>query len=84
MGTLCTVCHMDLKTWIDQQPGTNRQTIKWIADQLGLSDEAVLAWVYRRHRVPAARCKAVERVTGGEVKAERLRPDVFVGEEPAA
>jgi len=75
---------MDLLTWIHRQDGKSGDVIRWLAQSLGVTEAAVRMWVYTRRRVPAARCKEVEALTKGEVKAERLRPDVFADREPAA
>ncbi len=46
------------------------------ARTLGLSGyQVVQQW--RRTRVPAEYCGAIEQATAGQVKAEDLRPDVF-------
>ena len=75
---------MKLREWIDKQPDRNGLVIERIAQEAGVTPEAVSQWVYKRHRVPAHHCITVERITGGEVSRESLRPDVFVDEEPAA
>ena len=75
---------MKLKDWIDKQPERNGLVIERIAQESGVTREAVAQWVYKRHRVPAHHCITVERVTGGEVSREELRPDVFEPPETAA
>lgn len=47
-----------------------------LADAIGVSLQAVGQW--KRDGVPALRCRAIEAETG--VRAEDLRPDVFVGD----
>jgi DNA-binding transcriptional regulator YdaS (Cro superfamily) len=46
-----------------------------IAAALGVAPQVVNNWL-RRRRVPADHCPAIERVTGGSVRCEDLRPDV--------
>ena len=41
----------------------------------GVWQTAVSQWV-KRGRVPAEYCPTIERVTGGKVRCEDLRPDV--------
>jgi len=53
-----------------------------LADLVGVSSMAVSKW--RRHRVPAERCRAIERATNGEVTAHDLRPDIFGPADQAA
>lgn len=33
-------------------------------------------WNWRKRRVPAEHCPAIEKATGGEVRCEDLRPDI--------
>jgi DNA-binding transcriptional regulator YdaS (Cro superfamily) len=42
---------------------------------MGVSGEAVRKW--ERSRVPAERCREIERLSNGLVTAEDLRPDLF-------
>jgi DNA-binding transcriptional regulator YdaS (Cro superfamily) len=46
-----------------------------LARALGLTPEAVRKW--ELGRVPAERCRAVERAVDGVVTAHQLRPDIF-------
>jgi DNA-binding transcriptional regulator YdaS (Cro superfamily) len=52
-----------------------------LASKLGVSAMAVSKW--RRSRVPAERCRVIERLTQGAVTVHDLRPDVF-GPPPLA
>lgn len=64
--------HLGMKTiltWLHRRD----KTLKWLAEQLGLSVHTVKKWP----PVPAKHCRAIERLTGGEILAEDLRPDVF-------
>lgn len=49
-----------------------------LAKRLGLAPQVVNNW-QRRGRVPADYCPSIERVTGGKVRCEDLRPDVDWG-----
>lgn len=62
---------MDLKTYLDQR-GSNRD----LARAVGLSDVIVSQWKTGARQVPAERCPAIEKATGGIVRCEDLRPDV--------
>jgi DNA-binding transcriptional regulator YdaS (Cro superfamily) len=41
-----------------------------------ISQAYVWAWLHNRRRVPAEFCPEIEKVTGGQVKCEELRPDI--------
>lgn len=62
---------MDLKTYLDER-GSNRD----LARAVGVSDVIVSQWKTGTRQVPAERCPAIERTTGGAVRCEDLRPDV--------
>lgn len=47
-----------------------------IARHLGVKQVMVSQWRYGIKQVPAERCPAIERATGGAVTCEELRPDV--------
>jgi DNA-binding transcriptional regulator YdaS (Cro superfamily) len=48
-----------------------------LAAALGLKQQHVWNWLERgKGKVPAEHCPAIERVTGGKVRCEDLRPDV--------
>jgi DNA-binding transcriptional regulator YdaS (Cro superfamily) len=57
--------------------------LKKFADSLGVSPQVVFNWRKRRS-IPVDRCAAIEKVTGGEVTREQLRPDIFTREARAA
>ena len=72
---------------MDEQPLPQRAALQRAADLLGGQSALALACGYedRRHvwpwfnsarRVPAEKCPAIERATGGAVRCEELRPDV--------
>lgn len=48
-----------------------------IARQLGVKPQAVQQWFKRK--TPIIRCPEIERITGGKVTCEELRPDVNWG-----
>jgi DNA-binding transcriptional regulator YdaS (Cro superfamily) len=47
-----------------------------LAEKLGVTKSAVGQWKLPGRRVPAEHCPAIERLTGGLVRCELLRPDV--------
>lgn len=47
-----------------------------LASLLGVSKAAVNQWKDAGRKVPAEKCPAIERATGGRVRCEELRPDV--------
>jgi DNA-binding transcriptional regulator YdaS (Cro superfamily) len=47
-----------------------------LAEKLGVTKGAVSQWKLPGRRVPAEHCPQIERLTGGEVCCEDLRPDV--------
>ncbi len=47
-----------------------------LAVALGVTKAAVGQWKDEGRRVPAEHCPAIERLTGGAVRCEELRPDV--------
>lgn len=49
---------------------------KALADGLGVTKAAVGQWKDEGRRVPAEHCPQIERMTGGRVRCEELRPDV--------
>lgn len=75
---------MQLRDWINEHPDPAGLVIDRIADDLGVTHEAVRQWVYKRRRVPATWCKKIERHTAGMVTANEMRPDVFAEPEDAA
>lgn len=47
-----------------------------LADRLGVTPPTINQWISGARPVPAERCPAIERATGGAVTCEELRPDV--------
>ena len=47
-----------------------------LGEQLGVTKGAVGQWKLPGRHVPAEHCPAIERITGGVVRCEDLRPDV--------
>jgi len=64
-----------LSTFIDGYGGSA------LAQQLGVSKSTVSSWRHGRFRIPAERCRDIERLADGAVTVHDLRPDVF-GEQP--
>lgn len=62
---------MDLRDYIDAQRGRAAE----LARALRISPTLITQWASIR-QVPAERCPAIERATGGQVSCEDLRPDV--------
>jgi DNA-binding transcriptional regulator YdaS (Cro superfamily) len=48
-----------------------------VASALGVHPSLVSQWTTGRLRVAPRHCLAIERMCGGEVTAQQLRPDVF-------
>lgn len=47
-----------------------------LAKLLNVTPPAISQWVKGTRPVPAERCLEIERITGGVVRCEELRPDV--------
>lgn len=47
-----------------------------LGQMLGVTQPTAWAWLSGKKRVPAERCPQIERITGGAVRCEDLRPDV--------
>ena len=62
---------MDLKTYLGQ-----RGVAQQLAQTVGVSPVIISQWKTGERQVPAERCPAIERATGGAVRCEDLRPDV--------
>lgn len=62
---------MNIKTYLSERGASRR-----LAGVLRLSQAIVSEWKTGRKKVPAERCPAIERATGGAVTCEELRPDV--------
>lgn len=48
-----------------------------LANKLGVKPPTVHQWINGDRPVPAHRCPDIEAITGGEVTAKQLRPDVY-------
>ena len=46
------------------------------ARALGVSAQAVYFWRAGSRQLPARHCPTIERLTGGQIRCEDLRPDV--------
>lgn len=51
-------------------------TASGLARALGVKPPSVSQWITGKRPVPAERCPDIERITGGKVTCEELRPDV--------
>jgi len=47
-----------------------------LAEELGVSQAAVYFWRAGSRRLPAEHCPTIERLIGGAITCEELRPDV--------
>ena len=47
-----------------------------LANVLGITKGAVFQWKTPGRKIPAEHCPAIERMSGGLVRCEELRPDV--------
>ena len=63
---------MNLRQYVETERGNAAN----LARALGVSPVMVSQWVSGVKSVPAERCPAIERATGGDVRCEELRPDV--------
>jgi len=63
---------MRLIDYVNQRRGVRTE----LAAALSVPQILVSQWALEQRRVPAERCPAIERATGGAVRCEELRPDV--------
>lgn len=63
---------MNLNSYISQKRGGGYL----LSRALGVSSVVVSMWKTGARQVPAERCPAIERATGGLVRCEDLRPDI--------
>lgn len=47
-----------------------------LALELGAPQSLISQWFNGRRQIPAKRCPAIEKATGGAVTCEEMRPDV--------
>lgn len=72
---------MDLRTYLRDNGITQDE----LGRRVGVTQASVAHWLAGRVRIPAERCGAIERATGGVVTRADLRPDLFGdGTEQAA
>lgn len=62
---------MDIKTYI-----SSVESAAELARKLGINSVLISQWKNGVRQVPAERCPDIERVTGGAVTCEELRPDL--------
>jgi len=65
---------MDLNTYLKQRGAGSA-----LARYLKVNHVMVSQWRYGIKQVPAERCPAIEKATGGAVRCEELRPDIDWG-----
>lgn len=61
---------MNFKTWVNEQRGRSAA----VAKTLGITQPVVSDWVTGKKSIPAERCKAIERMSGGLVTCKEMRP----------
>ena len=71
-----TEAGMDLASYLQK---SGRGAAARLAKQIGAPTINVSQWRTGERQVPAERCPAIERATGGAVRCETLRPDVEWG-----
>lgn len=62
-----------------EQAGELVGSQQYLADLLGVSKGALGQWKLPGRKVPAEYCGPIERLTGGRVSCEMLRPEVDFG-----
>lgn len=72
------MCRMTAMNAIDQAIDHFGSVTK-MAQNLGVSPQAVCFWRDGKRRIPADKCPDIERGTVGRVTCEALRPDVDWG-----
>lgn len=65
---------------ISEYLASSEETQMGLAAKLGMKNSVLVnQWANGVRQVPAERCPAIERATGGAVRCEELRPDVEWG-----
>lgn len=65
---------------LSQYIAAGKDTQSSLSAKLGMKNSVLVnQWVNGVRQVPAERCPAIERATGGAVRCEDLRPDVEWG-----
>lgn len=54
--------------------------ISALARHLGVTNNTIYAW---RDKIPAERCAAIEKATGGRITRQEMRPDLWPEPAPA-
>jgi DNA-binding transcriptional regulator YdaS (Cro superfamily) len=67
---------MNLKTFFEI---SGRGSALSLCKALGVANSDMSNWSQGKKQVPAERCPAIEKATGGLVRCEDLRPDVEWG-----
>jgi DNA-binding transcriptional regulator YdaS (Cro superfamily) len=63
---------MQLRDYINERRGRAAE----LARSMGISPTLISQWAAEIRGVPAERCPAIEKATGGIVRCEDMRPDV--------
>jgi len=63
---------MDIAAYLKQNDLTQEE----FAAKVGVTQGRVSHWL-RGDKIPAERCTDIERITGGAITRQELRPDVF-------
>lgn len=63
---------MNLIAYLSDERGRGKR----LASLLGVTPTTIHEWAHKKKQVPAERCAAIERATGGTVTCEELRPDL--------
>lgn len=61
---------------LNEYLSANGRTAKKLAVDIGVCAPLISQWRSGSRSIPAERCPAIERATGGAVTCEDLRPDV--------
>jgi DNA-binding transcriptional regulator YdaS (Cro superfamily) len=64
--------NMDIKTYLDQNAITQKQ----FAELIDVHESMISQWINGVRSVPTERCSEIERVSGGLITCEELRPDL--------
>ena len=63
---------MKLLEYVDEHFGKRAV----LARQIGVKQIMITMWIKGRARIPAERCIQIEKITGGKVTCEEMRPDI--------
>lgn len=72
---ICYIFHMKAIDRAAQVVGSQKK----LADLLKVTPAAISHWSTGFRSIPAERCPDIERISGGKVRCEDLRPDINWG-----